>query len=438
MGSYIWQLVIILFCLVMSAYFSATETAFSTLNRIRIKNLAEDGNKRAKKVMGMVDDFDTMLSTVLVGNNIVNILSSAIATVLFIGLLKNNDLGTTVSTVVMTIVVLLFGEISPKSIAKKYPERFAMFSAPILQFISIILFPLTKLFGLWQAMLTRIFKSGDDTGMTEDELISIIEVAEEEGDLGEAETTLIKSAIEFNDLEVGDIFTPRRDVVAVSENAAQEEVAEIFTESGYSRIPVYRDSIDDIVGIVYYKDFYSTAFGKDVPLSEIMKPVLYVTRTQHINDLMKELQKKQLHMAIVMDEFGAMSGIVTLEDIIEEIVGEIWDEHDEIVEEIKQIGENEYIISGKANVSKVFDLFDIDDEETDAQTMGGWAMDVLGKIPEIGDTFESDGLSAEILDMDDKRVDHLRIVYLGTEDEEEEEDSKHSRRRESDDEEEES
>ncbi len=426
------QLLVIIFCVIMSAYFSATETAFSSLNKIRIKTLAEDGNKRAALVSKMADKYDTMLSSVLIGNNIVNILASSLATVFFIHLLTasgKEELGTTVSTIVVTVVILIFGEISPKTIAKRAPEKFAMFAAPLLRFLMIIFTPLSFLFQQWQNLLAKIFKSNDGAGMTEEELISIIEEAEEEGDFDKEESTLIKSAIEFGDLEVGDIFTPRRDITAISTKASKDEIAKCFSDSGYSRLPIYDDDIDNIKGIIYYKDFYTTAYKTQVPIHEIIKPVIYVAKSQLISDLLKQLQAKQMHLAVVMDEFGSTAGIVTLEDILEEIVGEIWDEHDEKVEEVEEISEKEYIVSGKANLSKVLDIFDID-EEKDAQTVNGWAMDALGKIPEIGDSFEADGLAAEILAMDDKRVDKLRIIDIRPDEDEDDE----KRRRRSDDE----
>lgn len=427
----ILQLVIIIVCIILSAYFSATETAFSTFNRIRVKNLAEKGDKRAARVLKISENYDTLISAILIGNNIVNILSTSLATVLFISLI--GDLGSTVSTIVMTAAVLIFGEISPKTMAKKSPEAFAMFSAPIISFIKIILTPLTLIFKGWQLLLSKIFKSKDDAGMTEEELISIIEEAEEEGDLNAEEGTLIKSAIEFNDLEVSDIFTPRIDITAISQDATKEELSDLFSESGYSRLPVYDGDIDNIVGIVYYKDFYSTAFADDVSLSDIIKPVIYVAKTQRINDLLRELQNKQLHLAVVLDEFGSTAGIVTLEDILEEIVGEIWDEHDEKVEEIVEADEGEYIISGMASISKVFDLFDVD-EEVDATNVNGWAMEVLGKLPEVGEKFTEYGLEVEILETNGKRVEKLRIIDVR--EDEAEDDDKHGRRKSSDDEDE--
>lgn len=426
----ILQLVIIVICIILSAYFSATETAFSTYNRIRMKNYAEKGNKKAAKVIKLSEDYDNLISTILVGNNIVNILATSLATVLFISLI--GDLGSTMSTIVMTAAVLLFGEISPKTMAKRSPEAFVLFSAPIIGFLKIILTPITLIFKGWQLLLSKIFKTKDDEGMTEEELISIIEEAEEDGDLNKDEGSLIKSAIEFNDLEVSDIFTPRIDITAIPVSATKEELSDLFSESGYSRLPVYEGDIDNIMGIVYYKDFYSTAFADDVSITDILKPVIYVAKTQRINDLLKELQNKQLHLAVVLDEFGSTAGIVTLEDILEEIVGEIWDEHDEKVEEVKQISEREYIISGMASISKVFDIFDIDDEEIDATNVNGWAMEVLGKLPEEGERFAKYGLEVEIIETNGKRVENVRITDVREDDDDEDEKEKKDKKRSSD------
>ena len=387
--------------------------------------MAEKGNKKAALALKLSDDYDSLISTILIGNNIVNILASAMGTLLFTKFVfgdhpNGEDLGATVSTAVLTVVVLIFGEISPKTMAKNSPESFVLFSAPIINLFKIILSPINFIFNGWQKLLSKIFKKADDQGMTEEELISIIEEAEEDGDIDKEESDLIKSAIEFGDLEVGDIFTPRIDITALPVSATKEEVAKVFTESGYSRLPVYEESIDNIVGILYYKDFYTTAYKASVPLHEIIKPVIYVAITQPVNELMKELQEKQLHMAVVTDEFGSTAGIVTLEDILEEIVGEIWDEHDEIIEEIKKVGDEEYIVSGRANIENFFSELDID-EEIESVTVGGWAMEVLGKIPEVGDNFEEYGIAVEITEMDGRRVESVH-VYDKRENENEESD----------------
>ena len=428
-------LVIIVICVIMSAYFSATETAFSTFNKIRLKTMADKGNKKAALALKLEGNYDALISTILIGNNIVNILSASLGTLFFTGLLKSNpDLAATVSTIVLTLVVLVFGEISPKTIAKNMPEKFVLFSAPIINAMRVILTPFNYIFRAWQNLLGKMFKADDDKGMTEEELISIIEEAEEDGGIDEEEGSLIKSAIEFGDLEVGDIFTPRIDITALPADADKALVAKVFAESGYSRIPVYEDDLDNVIGILYYKDFYTKAYGKNVPISEIIKPVIYVATTQQVNELMKELQEKQLHLAVVTDEFGSTAGIVTLEDILEEIVGEIWDEHDEVIEEIKEIGEKEYIVSGKANTDKLFSLLDITtDTESDLVTINGWAMEALGRLPEVGDVFEEFGLKVEVLELDGRRIENVHVTDLRTDEEDDDDDEKEKKKKDSDD-----
>ena len=415
----------------MSAYFSATETAFNTFNKIRVKNLAEKGNSKAARALELAENYDTLISTILIGNNIVNILAASLATIFFKNLLEGGSAEsfyTAISTAVMTLLVLTFGEICPKTIAKQSPDKFVLFATPLISALVFIFKPLSAIFKHLQNLLSKIFKAEEDQGMTEEELISIVEEAAEDGNLDEEESTLIKSAIEFNELEVGDIFTPRIDITAVRSDITKEELAKVFTESGYSRIPIYDSDLDNIHGIVYYKDFFSDAYTTAIPISEIVKPVMYVTKTQKINDLLKDLQEKQMHLAVVTDEYGSTAGIVTLEDILEEIVGEIWDEHDEIIEEIKEVGEGEYIVSGMANLEKLFETLDIElDEEQDAMTVNGWAMKILDRIPEEGDSFEELGLTVRVLKMDGRRIEDLHILdnrTTETEDEEDEEKDK--------------
>ena len=423
------MLIVILLCVALSAYFSATETAFNTFNKIRVKNLAEKGNKTAARALTLTENYDTLISTILIGNNIVNILGASLATIYFTNLLANTsmaNLATTISTAVMTLLVLTFGEICPKTIAKQTPDKFVIFATPIISALLVLFSPLSFVFKQLQNLLSKIFKADEDQGMTEEELISIIEEAAEDGNIDEEESTLIKSAIEFNELEVGDIFTPRIDITAVRSDISKQELAKVFTESGYSRIPIYDDDLDNIHGIVYYKDFFSDAFTTKIAISEIVKPVMYVTKTQKINDLLKDLQEKQMHLAVVTDEYGSTAGIVTLEDILEEIVGEIWDEHDEIVEEIKEVGEGEYIVSGMANLDKLFEELEIEiDDELDTTTVNGWAMKILERIPEEGDSFEELGLTVRVLKMDGRRIENLHILYNRTseEDDEDEEES---------------
>ena len=399
MGSDSISLIIIVACIVMSAYFSATETAFSSLNRIRVKNLAEKGNKKAKLVMKLSENYDSLLSTILIGNNIVNIASASLATVLFVNML-GAEAGPSVSTAVTTVVVLIFGEVSPKSIAKESPEKFAMFSAPILNMLVKILTPFNFLFGQWKKLLSLLFKSSDDTGITEEELLFIVDEAEQDGGIDEQESKLIHSALEFTEQEVIDVLTPRIDITAVSTQATKEEIAEIFAETAYSRIPLYDESVDHIIGIIYDKD-----------ISEIVRPTLYVHKNKKIGVLLKELQQRKMHFAVVLDEFGGTIGIVTLEDILEELVGEIWDEHDEVNSEIEIKSEDEVIALGSANVEKLFEVLNIEiaEDEEIPVIVNGWVMKELERIPVKGDTFEYKGYKITVLSVNEKRVEKVLI-----------------------------
>jgi CBS domain containing-hemolysin-like protein len=416
------SIIIVLVCLVFSAYFSATETAFSTVNRARLKAQADKGDKTAKSVLKLSDDFDTMLSTILIGNNIVNILSASLATLLFVSWI-NESTGPTVSTIVMTVIVLVFGEVTPKSIAKEHPEKFAAFAAPLLKTLMFIFAPLNWIFKQWKKVLSKVFKANEEEKMTEEELISIVKEAEEEGEFDKDEGQIIKSAIEFNDLEIGDIFTPRVDVTAIASDLPNEEVAKVFVDTGYSRIPVYKDEFDNVIGILYYKDFYAAKEReKEFDIVDLLKPVIYLTKNQMINDVLKQFQEKQLHFGVILDEFGSIAGVVTLEDIVEEIVGEIWDEHDQIENEIKQVSEKEYIVSGKTSIVKLFNLLEVYSEETeevDSLTVNGFVMENLSCIPAPGMEFEWEGFNVKVLKMNGKRIDTVRILDNRPEEEEE-------------------
>ena len=407
------SLIIIVCCIIMSAYFSATETAFSSLNRVRMKSLAEKGNKRAALVLRLSENYDSLLSTILIGNNIVNITSTSVATVLFVRLL-GEERGSSLSTLVMTIVVLIFGEVSPKSLAKEVPENFALFSAPILRVLVIILSPANFLFGQWKKLLSLIFKFSRESGITEEELLIMVEEAKQDGGIDEQEGTLIRRAIEFSDLTAEDVLTPRIDVAAVPADATQEEIADIFTETGFSRLPVYRENVDNIVGIIYQKDFYNQIYHTERKLEEIIRPALFIAMGKKVGQLLKELQQKKMHIAVVLDEFGGTAGIVTLEDILEELVGEIWDEHDKVVQEVEQISDGEYLVMGSANVEKLFERLG-KEREFDVLTVSGWVMEVAEKIPAAGEQFRFEDLEITVLEMDDKRVEKVRIVRTGEE-----------------------
>lgn len=402
------SLVIIIGCIIMSAYFSATETAFSSLNRIRIKNMAEKGNKRAGLVLKLSENYDGLLSTILIGNNIVNIASASLATVIFVKLL-GDEAGASISTVVTTIVVLIFGEVSPKSIAKESPEQFAMFSAPFLNAFMVLLTPANYLFKQWKKLLSLLIRTSGDSGITEEELLAIVEEAKQDGGIDEQEGSLIKSAIEFTELEAMDIATPRVDVTGIPVDADREEIAAVFGETGYSRLPVYKDKIDDIIGIIYQKDFYNQVYRGVCSVEAIVRPALYVAKSKKINVLLKELQKNKMHIAVVIDEFGGTMGIVTLEDILEELVGEIWDEHDVVVQEIEKISDQEYLVLGNTSVEKLFEELG-GEEEFESFTVSGWVMELAERIPEEGDVLYYENMTITVMKMKDRRVEQVRIV----------------------------
>ena len=404
------MIAVIVVLVICSAYFSATETAFTSLNRVRLRSKAESGNKRAALALRMGDDYDRLLSTILVGNNVVNLTASSLGTVLFIRLIGEGT-GPTVSTVVITIVVLVFGEVTPNSMAKEFPEAFAMFSAPILRVLMVVLTPVTFLFSLWKKLLSRLFHKGEDSGITEEELMTMVDQAEDEGGLDQHESDLIRSAITFHDLEVESILTPRVDIVAVEDTDSMDEVASTFAESGYSRLPVYHEDVDDIIGVIHEKDFHAARYHGQSDLAALVSPVLYTTGNTKISELLRILQQEKAHMAIVVDEYGGTEGLCTLEDIVEELVGEIWDEHDEVVEEFQKQPDGSYLISCNADLTDLYDLFSIKGE-CDANTVSGWVMECIGRIPAEGDRFQSDGLDVTVTKVDHRRVLEIRVVVL--------------------------
>lgn len=376
---------IIVIFVILSAYFSATETAFTSINRIRLKNLAGDGDKRAKRVLDLESKYDNLLSTILIGNNIVNIGMTAVATALFLELTP--EYGATLSTVVITVVVLIFGEISPKSLAKESPESFAMFSSGFINVLMVILTPINFVFGQWKKLLSKIFKVVDNRGITEDELLTIVEEAETEGNLEAGQSELIQNAIEFNELEAWDVLTPRVDIKAIEIDSTKKDVAKMFMETGYSRLPVYEDDLDKILGVLNQKDFHNYISGSKKTISDYVKPVIYVAGSMKAADLLKKLQVNKTHIAIIVDEYGGTAGLVTMEDIIEELVGDIYDEHDEVEsQEITQLQDGSYRVLCSTNVEKMFDYFD-EEVDLDATTVNGWVVLQLDKLPKAGDTF---------------------------------------------------
>ena len=404
-SSQISQVVAILILVACSGYFSATETAFTSLNRIRLKSKAEAGDRRAGVLLRLAEDYDSVLSTLLIGNNIVNNAATTVSTVLFISLLDEAR-GPAVATAVITVVILIFGEISPKSLAKESPEAFARFSAPVLRVLMVIMTPLTFLNAQWKKLLNRLFCRGGSEGITEEELITMVSEAESEGGLDQHEGELIRSAITFGDLQVGDILTPRVDIAAVPEDADMEQTAQVFASSGYSRLPVYRGSIDDIVGVIHEKDFYAARWRGQTELKNSIGPILYTTPSTPLAQLLRTFQSEKAHMAVVVDEYGGTEGLVTIEDVVEELVGEIWDEHDEVVEQFRRQSDGSYLVDGGADFTDFCELFSLR-IDSDASTVSGWVTEELQRLPQAGDSFRAEGLEVTVT-----RVAHRRVLEI--------------------------
>lgn len=401
------QIIIMLACVVLSAYFSATETAFSSLNKTRLKTIAEKGNKKAQLALNLSDNYDKLISTILIGNNIVNILLASLGTVVFVNLY--GDIGATISTAVVTVIVLIFGEISPKSIAKDCPERFAMFSSPMIKTLIFLFTPLNFLFSLWKKLISKVFNVQNDTKMSQEELLMLVDEVEQDGSIDSDESDLLRNAIEFSDRKAEDILTHRVDIEAVSVDADKEEIAKVFSQTKFSRLPVYKDNIDNIIGVIHQKDFYIGGGITQKPLEEIITSVLFVQESERLDDLLKMLQKHKTHVAVVLDEYGGTCGLVTMEDILEELVGEIWDEHDEIVEDYKQISDNHYIVDCTVNMEDFSEFFDIN-IETESISLSGWVMEQLGKIPEKDDSFTFENLTVKVIQIDSHRVVKVDVI----------------------------
>lgn len=396
-----------------SSFFSGAETSFSSLNRVKLKTMMSEGkaNRRIERTLALAEDYDIVLSTVLIGNNIVNIACTSLATLFFTGLLgDNSDLGATVSTVVMTIVVLIFGEVTPKTLAKEKAEQVAIAITPIIKFFIIIFTPLNFFFRGWKKLMNKVFKTGKADTITEEELKTYVDEAHTGGEIDENESELIRSSIEFDDIDVGDILVPRVDVEAVDKYAPLNEIEQVFNSTNFSRLPVYIDDIDNIVGVIHHRDFENARKRNLKSLRTVLKPVPAVSPDTKISKLLRILQKNKTHLAVVIDEFGGTEGIVTLEDILEELVGEIWDEHDEVLHDIEQIGDNEYIVQGSMSIDDFYEFFKINLVEKDISTVNGWIMKNTDKIPQVDDSFTCNNLTALVLSVDGKRAEEIKIT----------------------------
>ncbi len=384
-------ILVLIILVALSAWCSSTETAYSSVNKVRLKSKAEDGNVRAQKALDLLEQYDKLLSCILIANNIVNLTAATLSTVLF---------------------TQIFGEITPKTLAKDQAEKFCMRAVGPLKFCLVVLTPLHLFFGLFYKLVVTLRHPVEDEGITEEELLTMVEEAESEGGLEHHESELIRAAIEFNDMEVEEILTPRVDIVAAEDNTSMEELAVLFAESGYSRIPIYHDSIDNIVGLIHEKDFFSARYHNHTNVMSLVAKVFYTTGSTKISDLLRLLQKSKTHMAVVVDDYGGTMGIVTMEDILEELVGEIWDEHDEIVEEFKQQPDGSYLISCSANLDDLFDRFNTRAVDIDSASISGWVLDQLERLPVEGDRFVYENLDVTVTKVDHRRILEIRVAVI--------------------------
>ncbi len=421
----LWAALVIL--VGFSAFFSASETAFSSLNQIRLKSRAEDGDSSAARVLAMAEQYDKLLSTILIGNNIVNIAAASIGTILFTRML-GAERGATVSTIVLTIIVLIFGEVTPKSLAKEMPEKVATAVSPFLVLLMALMTPLTWLFTQWKKLLGHFVHSGEADTITEGELMTMVSEAENDGELTDRESELIRSAIEFDDVEVEEILTPRVDVVAVEDDIPLEELAQTFAESGYSRLPVYHGTIDNIIGVVHEKDFYIARLKKATKIDDLVVPTLYTTGSTQISQLLRTLREQHHHLAVVVDEYGGTEGIITLEDILEELVGEIWDEHDEVTEDFRKQSDGSWLVSGSASVDDLYEELDLPEEEDiDSNTVNGLVQEKTCHLPKVGDRFTLGEYDGVVTRTAKRRVTEVRLTPAAPAEDAEKDDEKDKR-----------
>ena len=400
-------IVIMAVCLALSAYCSATETAFSSANTTRLRTLAEKGSGNAALALKLLEQYDRLLSTILIGNNIVNIATASIGTVLFVR--HYGDAGATISTVVVTVVVLIFGEISPKSIAKDCAEKCAMLSAPILRVLIWVLMPLNLLFSLWKKLLAKVFRLNGDSKMSQEELLMLVDEVQQDGSIDRDEGELLKNAIGFSEQEAQDILIHRVDLAALPVTASKEEVAALFTQTKYSRLLIYQDSIDHILGTVHQKDFYVGCGVTDQPLSDIISPPVFALENEPIRALLKKLQQAKTHVAVVVDEYGGTCGIVTMEDILEELVGEIWDEHDEEEVFLRKIAPDTWLVDAGMDFDDFAEFFQL---KTDSEmvSVSGWVMEQFGRVPGAGDSFVFENLTVRVTRVENHRIEEIQVT----------------------------
>lgn len=417
--------IVIAILVLLSAFFSATETAFSFVNKIRIQHSVDNGNKKAKNALYVIENFDNALTTILICNNIVNLSCSSIATVLCLNLF--GDMGSAIATGATTLLVLTFGEVIPKCLAKEHCDAFSLKTAGILRVLMFILKPFVFVFLKLKSLALKIAGGSEDTpSVTENELKYIVESIEEEGVLEESESEMVRSALDFDEKTAEEILTPRVDVTFININDSQDKIKDIIIENRYSRIPVYEETVDHIVGILHTRDYLeSLADGKAPDLRDIMQTPYFVFRTQQLSKILNAFKRTKIHLAIVTDEYGGTLGIVTMEDLLEEIVGEIWDEDEEIEHNYYKIGKGEFLVNGDIELDDLLALFDLDEDaiESDSVTVGGFILEHAGTIPHKRQSIEADGFRFTVMEVKDQRIIRVVVKKLDSESEEQTEEN---------------
>ncbi|MGN1044647.1 MAG: hemolysin family protein [Candidatus Methanomethylophilaceae archaeon] len=397
---------------IFSGVFSATETSFTSASKIKLKKMEEEGNTKATKTIALLEEYDKLLTTILVGNNLVNIMSSSLCTLIFT--VSFGSVGVMYATVFMLVVILTVGEITPKVLAKSRPEKFALLFTPMMLFVSKVFAPITWIFQKVSTSVTEAVNDGDDAPtLTEEELMIMVDEIEEEGELEETERDLIKSAIRFDDKTVAEILTPRVDIVGVEKSATMEDVKSLFIHSGFSRLPVYEDTVDKIIGVVYSKDFFARYFmgNKDGRIDSIIRRVRCIPESTSVATALSEIQKSTVQMLVVIDDYGGTVGIVSLEDVLEELVGEIWDESDEIEYDVVKDADGTFIAKGDANINNLMEEIErrFDLEDYDGPTIGGFIQYKLNRSPIIGDRISVESVDFTVTSVRNRRIKFVKI-----------------------------
>nr|WP_238938018.1 hemolysin family protein [Anaerobacillus isosaccharinicus] len=403
--------------LILSGYFSASETAITSANKVRLRNQAESNNVKAKRSLKMTENFDQSLSTILIGNNIVNIAMATIATKVATDMYGNNGSTLFITTIVITILVLIFGEILPKSLAKQYAEKYLLTISASLGIVMKIFYPITWLFVQLRVGVSKIIGSNnDEPTVTDEDVKALVEIGEEEGTFLSQEKELLHNAIEFDDIVVKDILTPRPDVVAVSIDSTIDQIKDIFILEKYSRMPVYEGTIDNIIGIISHRDFFEQYVQNhdSFEITAILRKPYFVISSVKISNLLKELQKNKVHLAIVLDEYGGTSGIISIEDILEEIVGEIWDETDENEVLVENISETKIRLNGRTPIETFCETLNISEIETSSNTLSGWVSENLGYLPKKGETMLFGNFQIYIEDVRNRRIQKVIVEIQET------------------------